>query len=394
MLLTILRAKEVDVEDVARPRVRGLRHTGRLHRYTEADTWYLAWGPDGDLWSPYADGVVDGQRVVSTWSDDGFWFGPLGQGAGLPGTVTTGWARVTGGAPDELRVSPVGVLEHRSPRWHGVYPCASLVTESAWFSGTYSVHRWRDPAGRPVTYELGPFRGFDVSTDGGRTWRPTPWADPRSMLGETGRPAGGPPVRFGAPRVVDHGRANEHAPDGKAYLLGHGTSDPGGVATWASGDEIVLARVDPDPEAVNDPDAWEFCAGPGRWVSRLADAAPVLRSPGRCGIVSATWVPALRQYLLFTCGAPADGGFGPYDTWVCSAPDLTGPWETVTVLEAFGSQGYFVNAPSRFLSDDGSRLWLSWSANWDSGLGGPSFPDPPRSGYGLCLGEFELELER
>src|SRR5437899_1434096 len=39
--------------------------SGRSATYTEADTWYPSWAADGDLYSSWTDGVVNGQACLS-----------------------------------------------------------------------------------------------------------------------------------------------------------------------------------------------------------------------------------------------------------------------------------------------------------------------------------------
>ncbi|MCJ7487870.1 MAG: hypothetical protein MUQ25_17125 [Candidatus Aminicenantes bacterium] len=63
-------------------------------------------------------------------------------------------------------------------------------------------------------------------------------------------------------------RKKERSPDGKAYLVGHGTTAPdphprAGNLTWITGDEIYLASVSPSPETINDMKSYEFYAGNG-----------------------------------------------------------------------------------------------------------------------------------
>ena len=44
-------------------------------------------------------------------------------------------------------------------------------------------------------------------------------------------------------------------------LIGHGTSDPEGMANWSTGDAIFLARVMPTAEAINSKSSYEYFAG-------------------------------------------------------------------------------------------------------------------------------------
>jgi hypothetical protein len=57
----------------------------------------------------------------------------------------------------------------------------------------------------------------------------------------------------------------------------------------------------------------------------------------------------------------------------------------------FGEQAYFLNFPSKFISDDGRTLWLAYSANFSPDWNGVKLEfNPPGGRYGLSLHELEL----
>ncbi len=47
------------------PHYPGLGFTGRHANYAHGDTWYPSWAADGNLYSPWADGLVNGLRSRS-----------------------------------------------------------------------------------------------------------------------------------------------------------------------------------------------------------------------------------------------------------------------------------------------------------------------------------------
>src|ERR1035437_2116376 len=57
----------------------GLLFTGQHAEYTHADTWYLSWGSDGNLYSPWTDGNVNGLESNSAGKN-----------------ATTGFAKIIG----------------------------------------------------------------------------------------------------------------------------------------------------------------------------------------------------------------------------------------------------------------------------------------------------------
>jgi hypothetical protein len=274
----------------------------------------------------------------------------------------------------------------------GRYPGGSLVHRGVWYYGTYTLDDLNGGCGNWCT--LGPFVGFRTSTDLGRSWADTPHTPGLPLFGESGKD--GQMVRLGAPHVVDFGCDMEHSPDGKAYLLAHGASGPGGWANWIAGDAIYLLRVTPSVETINDGAAYEFfagvdAAGQPRWTSALTAMQPLLRWDRQLGCVTATYDAPLGHYLMCV-SRPSDGyhSLAPYDTLLLEAEALTGPWHLVHYLRNFGRQAYFVNVPSKFISSDGGRLWLCYSANFSAMLEQPHESNPPGSRYGLCLQELQL----
>src|SRR5258708_31374965 len=65
----------------------GIGFTGRHAEYTDADTWYPSWASDGNMYSPWADGAVNGLSAGSDGKDS-----------------ATGNATIVGDDPLKLRV--------------------------------------------------------------------------------------------------------------------------------------------------------------------------------------------------------------------------------------------------------------------------------------------------
>ncbi len=205
----------------------GIVFTGRYATYTDADTWYPSWAADGDLYSPWTDGVVHGQACLS-FNQRQVNKHLFGLDPDTP--ASTGQARIIG--DDPLRLEIVNL-------------------------GTYTLEDMDGACGNWCT--LGPFVGFRTSTDGGRTWTETPRTPAAPLFGESGTNRAR--TKIGAPHVVDCGCDLEHSPDRKAYLIAHGASGPDGWANWIAGDAIYLLRVTPSMAAMNDAGAYEYFAG-------------------------------------------------------------------------------------------------------------------------------------
>ena len=344
----------------------GVRFTGRQRAHTRADTWYPSWAADGNLYSPFTDGSVD---AVSSHSGPGRW--------------TTGNAKIVGADPMDLKVIPLNLHHAPATPYGGRYPCGSLVHDGNWYYGTYCLDHKKDPWDI-----MGPFVGFRISKDLGKTWTDTPCTPAKPLFGESGKD--GAKVKMGSPHVVDFGRNMQHSPDGKMYLVGHGAVRPDAVCSWISGDQIYMARVTPTVNAVNDVTKYEFFAGHDDsgepvWAADFAKIKPLVDWPDRCGCVTITYNAALKKYLMCVTDGGATGR-GTYDTWIAESDRITGPWRMVAFMENFGDQAYFVNVPTKFIGNGGRRMWLSFSHGWAK----KDNPNPPGSRYAFCLHEFEL----
>ncbi len=362
--------------------ITGIEFTGRHAEYTHADTWYPSWAADGNLYSPWTDGVVNGLGSNST--------GPQ---------ATTGHAKIVGDNPLALQVVDRGVFAAAPTPYAGRYPCGSLVYKGIWYYGTYCLHPGGSIPHGGMNYNwpwLGPFVGFRYSTDNGKTWTETPWTPAKPLFGESALQ--GEPVKIGAPHFVDFGRNMENSPDGKAYLVAHGASDAKGrrfaYDSWITGDEVFLLRVRPALGNMNRASKYEFFAGPdakGRpgWTRNFRRIKPLATWRDNMGCVTMTYDAPLRRYLM--CVTDGGNTVSYFNTYLLESARPTGPWKLVTYLRHFGEQAYFVNIPSKFIRADGRTLWLCYAANFSQGWNGVRFEArPPGSRYGMCLQEIKL----
>jgi hypothetical protein len=367
----------------------GIAFLGVHSDYQFADTWYPSWASDGNMYSPYTDGSVpraDGQRDNSN--------------SGVGPDAVTGQAVMIGDDPVNLEVISLGLTKGDPSPYRGRYPCGSLVHNGIWYYGTYCLApdgmvRYGDQAFNWPW--LGPFVGFRVSKDFGKTWTDTPHTPAKPLFGETGM--WGYPVKIGSPHFVDFGRNMEHSPDGKAYLVAHGAPEPDpkprfGNLSWISGDQIYLLRVTPSVETIDDASKYEFFAGhdaTGKpiWTSDFPKIQPLIDWNNNCGCVTATYNAPLKKYLMcITDGWPTCAKMNSY---VLESDALTGPWRLVTYMKDFGEQGYFLNIPTKFISPDGRTAWLCYSANFAKDWRGMKIEEkPPGSHYGLVLQQIRL----
>ncbi len=362
----------------------GLAFTGRHAQYGHADTWYPSWAANGNLYSPWTDGQVNGVQSSSCTAK----VYSCGE------TATTGYATILGDDPMDLKIADASTYVASPAPYEGRYPAGSLVYRGVWYYGTYCLH----DGGKHLNWDvLGPFVGFRYSTDFGKSWHETTHTPARPLFPEPDHFGG--KVKMGVPHVVDFGRDMQYSPDGKAYLVAHGASEPDpqprdADLSWITGDEIYLARVHPSPANVEDASKYEFFAGHDRkgkaiWTHNFAAVEPLLKWNNHMGSVTMTYDAPLKKYLMTV----TDGGntISKFDTYILESSDMTGPWKLVVYMKEFGEQGYFVNFPSKFISKDGRTAWLSYSANFTGAYSGKKLKsNPDGGGYWWTLQEVRL----
>ena len=378
-----------------------LRFTGKTRYYPNADTWYPSWASDDKCYSPFTDGVTDGVFSRS-WTEV-----EEKEGQVIVNMMTTtGQAVIEGDDPMNLTRTALENQEASAYPYGGRYPCGSLVYDGIWYYGTYclSPFGWTKYGGRSYNWPfLGPFVGFRISRDFGKSWEPCPHTPDNPIFGECG--IAGYPVKIGAPHFVDFGKNMEHSPDGKAYLVAHGSDlkfypvKPENFAhnSWITGDQIYLIRVTPSPETINDPGAYEFYAGKDAdgnpvWTGDFSKIAPLLEWQNNMGCVTVTYNAPLGRYFM----AVTDGRdtCSEMNTYILESESLTGEWKLVTYMRSFGEQAFFVNFPTKFISPDGRKMIMCYSANFAPQANGHALrSNPPESSPGMMMTEIEL-LER
>lgn len=368
-----------DIPFAASADLTGITFTGRHAEYTTADTWYPSWAADGKMYSPWTDGMVNG----------------IGSGSYKGTEATTGYATILGDDPLHLTITDAGTVTASAAPYGGRYPAGSLVYHGVWYYGTYSLNQSPD---KKLNWDiLGPFTGFRYSDDNGKTWHETRHTPDHPLFPEPARFGG--KIRMGAPHFVDFGRDMQYSPDGKAYLVAHGASDPDPLdrdanLSWVTADEVYLARVTPTPANMDDASQYEYFAGndaAGKpvWTHDFAAMKPLVKWNNNMGSVTMTYDAPLKKYLM----AVTDGTntVGKFNTYILESPQMTGPWKLVSYMKDFGEQAYFVNFPSKFISPDGKTAWLSYSANFSNLFMGTHFAaNPPGSGYQWVLQEVHL----
>lgn len=333
----------------------GILFTGNYANYKNADTFYPSWASDGNLYCPWTDGFIDEDECHSFLRD---------------GVTQTGQIKIIGDDPFQLELINLGHMDDSPEPYEGRYPSGCLVYNGVWYHGSYCLtNRTDSDCGNVGWTELGPFVGFRTSEDWNHYttdwkdgyWKPCPHTGSEPLFGENSNIA---QVKIGAPHFVDFGQNLQHSPDGKAYLVAHGSSRPEAWNSWIQGDEIYLVRV--RPERLNDFSAYEFYAGKSSdgtdiWSDDFKDIQPLIKWEDNLGCVTMTYNAPLEKYFMcITRGIKMN----QYNTMILESDSMTGPWNLVQYMKDFGPEAYFVNIPSKFISDDGEKAVLWYSANF------------------------------
>lgn len=360
--------------------------TGNYTNYKNANTFYPSWASDGNLYCPWTDGFIDEDECHSYLRD---------------GVTQTGQIKIVGEDPFQLQLINLGHMDASPEPYEGRYPSGCLVYNNVWYHGSYCLTNVSDnpsDCGGVGWTKLGPFVGFRTSNDWDHYttrwedgyWNPCPHTGGDSLFQENPSVA---PVKIGAPHFVDFGCNLEHSPDGKAYLVAHGSTRPEAWNSWIQGDEVYLLRV--APESLNDLSAYEFYAGKSSdgsavWSKHFHEIQPLIRWDDNLGCVTMTYNAALKKYFMcITRGME----IARYNTMILEADSMTGPWSMVHYMRDFGPEAYFVNIPSKFISEDGEKAVLWYSANFTDNPWGKEKTreeNPKGSNYSLVVQEIQL----
>ena len=317
--------------------------TGRYANYTGADTWYLQSGGDGNLYSCWTDGEMDGFATNSNIRSN-----------------AVGQARITGHDPINLKFENIGRM------WSGganYYPCVSLVVDSTFYIGTYNAFNHE-----------GYFNGFRYSKNWNHFTANTEpnWTNPYwtnaidadgNFFNETGK------AKFRTVHAVNFAKNNK-SKDGRIYLSAHGYSSGNGQNNWDKGDAIYLCRTYAATDSIIQSGSYEFFAGHAQngkpiWAKEVENAKPILDWPNHLGSEGITYFPKLDKFILVTCRLMENEENLPYNvTIIWEADAITGPYKIVHYMKNWGAQTYFPNISSQFINEDGTSAWMTVASNY------------------------------
>ena len=147
-------------------------------------------------------------------------------------------------------------------------------------------------------------------------------------------------------------------------------------------------------ENINDISKYEFYGGKDArgnsiWTKNFKEIKPLLEWNNNMGCVTVTYNAPLKRYLM--CVTDGGNTVSKMNTYILEADRLDGNWKIITYMKEFGEQGYFVNIPSKFISDDGKQMWLLYSGNFAPDWNGQKIVEnPPGSHYGMVFQKVHL----
>ena len=262
------------------------------------DNWPITWAADDNMYTAYGDGWGFRNEVEKKLSN--------------------GLAKIIGG-PEDFRTENL-----RTPSGETV----GQGREGSKASGMLAV------GGR--LYML--MRNLDNSQlwwsdDNARTWT-------KGFSFETS---------FGCPAFLNAGKDYSAAPDDYLYIYSQD-----GPSAYVSYDRVVAARVHRDSVTVKE--AYRYYAGNDNWSADVGEREAVFSYPNRCRRLDIVYNPYTKSYLM-ALGYDTTGGWGIFES---ETP--VGPWETLFHTDYWGlgdTHGY--RLPSRWLAEDGKRLYLIFS---------------------------------
>jgi hypothetical protein len=308
----------------------------------------------GDTWAP-------------TWANDGHIYSPSNDTSGFRGAAKANIAfnRIDGNDPFHLDGTTVNpMLEYGKETERGPDGCSWKSSGCVCIDGVlYWVvarHKYGEQSGDPYRRQTAQNASIIKSTDFGRTWT-------RSAQMNYDAPMF-PGRRFATPYFIEFGR-NGLAPSNIGDYV-YALSNNG---FWDCGDDMIVGRVARSKIGLLAASDWEFYmggnGGTASWTSKMNDAMPVLKDPGKFGMTGAAYLHHYQRYLMIGWYYPAGGGKmkgASTDTiWnFYESPRPWGPWTKIGSYESKPSGYYSPQVCPKFQASD--RVFAFTAGNWDN----------------------------
>ena len=326
----------------------------------------------GDLWT-------------ATWADDGAVYVAADDTRGIDDSCRSNLAvfRIDGEEPPDVTVETInpmteyGTIGERKPVDNGMWKACGLISVDGVLYLSVSRH----------TY---PWDGFSIqrawdativkSEDHGRSWSPMPEIG-GSMF---------PGYAFATPFFVQFGRDGDlpHIHGAGEYV--YAVSNDG---TWGDGNTMTLGRVRRGRLPRLDPSDWQFFdrfdkEGNPLWQDRFDTAGFIFRAPARTSMTGIHYIDSLGCYIMpqWYHNRLEESG----QQWRSTCVDLyraEAPWGPWTLFHSreFRPQGWYNPCiPLKYVSADGSRMWVLVSGDWTTAKSNEAM-------YGLFMVPLEID---
>lgn len=329
-----------------------------------------------------------GDVWTTTWADDDALYSVSDDTMGFDNSLAPEGSnvaihRLTGDAPQVrgLTINPMSQLGSFSQ----VYPEDDATWKAnglACIDGVLylSISRHSKPRRRPFFIQETWDASILASHDHGLTWSAAP-AIGRAMF---------PGKTFSTPFFVDYGKDGRGEADGADRYV-YAVSSNG---VWNNGSSMVLGRVERSALARLDSADWEFVHGFGDaglpvWRTRHDTARYIFRAPGRTSMTGMTYIDPLGLYIMPQWHYPLlpdqERGWMVTRFEFYQSPAPWGPWTLFHSQEFEPESWYNPCLPTKFISDDGRRLWMFVAGDFTEAEKQPY--------YGLHLVEISLDVE-
>jgi hypothetical protein len=295
-------------------------------------------------WSSHRRLAPGSDNWPVTWASNGHQYTAWGDGGGFGGTnsearVSLGFARVEGSATSYKGYNVWGGKDCSTPAKFGGKSYGILALGN-------NLYMWRCGQGSGNTAFH--FQQLYKSTNGGLSWTAASW-----KFGDS--------INFYCPTFLQFGKGYNGARDSWVYMYAaQNNNDTWGIQKPGT---IMLMRA---PQTrLMERSAYQFFTGRNangqpQWSANITDRKPVFADPNGVHLVSVSYNPGLRRYLLATAHtAKEEGNLGIFD-----APTPWGPWTTVSYEKQWGAghniatTTFFWNFANKWLSADGKNFVL------------------------------------
>ncbi len=305
----------------------------QFYAFGDGDLWPNCWGADDSIYTAHGDGMGFGNEFADIGAD------------------------VISGPPDALEGETTALGDEVGQVWSGGNftrkPTGIACVDGSLYLAVQDLR---------TDFNEAPAASISRSDDGGRTWS---WDTSAPMFDDG---------LFTTIMFLDYGKDYANAPDDYVYAYGlDGNWRDSFDDSVPDPEDLYLARV--PKGSVQDRAAWEFSTGAGTWSADIADRVPVLHDDRRLypGTSEGGTVGAHDLSVISQGGVVYDKPLDRYlyTSWTelsfefYEAPEPWGPW-SLFLSRDFGPYpwtndahgGYGATLPSKFISADGTTLWL------------------------------------